>query len=590
VEANKATIPLCVYSAVLLLVSLRSELARTKARANHLLELFRRELGVTPKSERGKPSPQPKPKKDDEDYLKSLKKRRDSLAKEIRRYEDRLGKGRKKRDKSSPKPQPIPPDPADLAFEKSGEALFTGNLAKVVAEDKRMDVGRVDNFANPRGLHVVTDDRKRYEYGVTTKIINLKVETVTDPRTGKSVTASTDEIGPPNSQATWTAIANTVISVIGYAIPVNRLASMLKQSCPYFTTTRLLAHLKLAAEMFSPIYSHLGEALADADVLQGDDTKARVIEIKKDLEERGELKPVSVESLIGRIAKIFGRAFDKKRGKGKKKSLNVSVVIGKTEAADPRSYVFFFRSHLGTFGDLVSKMLENRRPKNKKLTIVSDLATTNLVSKDLYKKFDIIHAGCSAHARRPFWRQKDNDDRICYWMLSAFLILEQIEDRIDELGRTRARIIRYRQRYAKKIWEAVLRRSESVMRGETKYGNFWPKTSEIYGACEYVVKHYKKLTAYLDDPRLPSNNNLSERVLRWDKIMQDSSKFRLTEQGRLHVDILRTIVHTCSAAEVELRDYLLFVFKNGQEIEVDPAQYTPYAFAKKQGGQSSLKA
>jgi hypothetical protein len=128
------------------------------------------------------------------------------------------------------------------------------------------------------------------------------------------------------------------------------------------------------------------------------------------------------------------------------------------------------------------------------------------------------------------------------------------------------------------------------MRGETKYGNFWPKTSEIYGACEYVVKHYKKLTAYLDDPRLPANNSLSERVLRWDKIMQDSSKFRLTEQGRLHVDILRTIVHTCSAAEVELRDYLLFVFKNRQGIEVDPAQYTPYAFAKKQGSQSSLKA
>ncbi len=50
--------------------------------------------------------------------------------------------------------------------------------------------------------------------------------------------------------------------------------------------------------------------------------------------------------------------------------------------------------------------------------------------------------------------------------------------------------------------------------------------------------------AYLDDPRLPSNNNLSERVLRWDKIMEDASKFRMTEAGRLHVDILRTIVHT----------------------------------------------
>jgi transposase len=220
-----------------------------------------------------------------------------------------------------------------------------------------------------------------------------------------------------------------------------------------------------------------------------------------------------------------------------------------------------------------------RSPAKKAVTIVSDLATTNLVSAELYRKFDITHAGCGAHARRPYWRLKDRDQRLCYWMLSAFLVLEQIEDRIDELGRTRARIMRYRQRYSRKVWQAILKRCEAVLRGETVYGHFWPKTSELYGACDYIVKHYKKLTRFVDDPRLPSNNNLSERVLRWDKIMQDASKFRLTEAGRLHVDILRTIVHTCSAAGVELKDYLLFVFLNRNAINDDPRQFTPYAYA-----------
>lgn len=61
--------------------------------------------------------------------------------------------------------------------------------------------------------------------------------------------------------------------------------------------------------------------------------------------------------------------------------------------------------------------------------------------------------------------------------------------------------------------------------------------------------------------------------------MEDSSKFRMTEAGRLHVDILRTIVHTCSAARVELKDYLLFVFKNRVGIATKPSDYTPYAYA-----------
>jgi hypothetical protein len=601
VEAHKLTIPACVYTAVTLLVTLRAELTRTQERAARLLALFRRELGVTPKSERGRSdAPAPRATKTDAERLAMLKARRAKLLAEIRRYEDRLGKRRGTRQKTSAGAASAPPEvaaaavvaePADPAYERSGEAVFTGNLATASEDKRRPSVSREENFENPRGLHSARDDRTRYEYGVTTKTIHLSVETVTDPRTGKSVTASTDDIGPPNSQATWTAIANTVIAVIGYAIPINRLALMLKDSCPYFTSSRICSYLKMSAELFLPIYTCLGDdELPNCDVLQGDDTKAKVIEIQRALKDGGELDEPAEGSLVAKVATVFGRVFNKKRGDGRKRSLNVSVVIGKTVASDPRSYIFFFRTHLGTFGDLLTKMLEGRSPKHKRLTILSDLATTNLVSPTLYEKFDITHAGCGPHARRPFWRLKKKDERLCYWMLSAFLVLEEIEDRIDDLGRTRERILRYRQRYGRKVWTAMKKRCEAVMRGETVYGHYWPKTSELFVACQYIVNHYDELTRYLDDPRLPSNNNLSERVLRWDKIMQDASKFRVTEAGRLHVDILRTVVHTCSAAGVELKDYLLFVFMNRSAIESDPKRYTPYAYALRVEAEAKARA
>ena len=571
---------------------LRAELTKARQRAANLLDLLRRELGITPKSERGKvtgtPDDPPKAKLTDAERLAALKKRRSKLLKEIRRYEDRLGKGRKNRHKrpvagatgragllpAEPVKQPIEP-----TFALSDEALFAGNLADQAEQASPQRVDRVSQFDNPRGLHSVSDDRSRHEFGVTTKTLRLSVETVTDPRTGRSVTACTDHIGPPNSQATWKGIANTIISVIGYAIPINRLAIMLKESNPYFTSSRLCSQLKLAAELFAPIYTCLGEQLADSDVLLGDDTTARVIEINRALKDGGDLAAAPEGSLVEKICEAFGRVFDKKRGKGKKRQLNVSVVIGKTVADDPLSYIFFFRAHLGGLGDLLSKMLETRSPKKKTLTLVSDMATTNLLTAKLYKIFHVVHAGCAAHARRPFWRHKDKDQRLCYWMLSAFLVLKQIEDRIDELGRTRARIDRYRQRYSRKVWTAILKRCQSVVNGEKIYSSYWAKTSQLYKACDYIVRHYAALTAYLEDPRLPSNNNLSERVLRWDKIMEDASKFRMTEAGRLYVDILRTIVHTCSAASIDLQDYLVFVFKNRDAVAVDPSKFTPYAFA-----------
>jgi hypothetical protein len=585
VTSQGTAIPDAVFKAISVVAKIHQELARAKTKASTLLSLFRQQLGVEPKSERGAISPAidlpPKSKLTDEQHLAALKARRAKLLAEIRRYEDRLGKCRRKRQKRAAEKTGVPgSDHIDAAFKRSAEAVFTGNLAESYEEDAKLRVARVNNFENPKGLHSASDDRTRYEYGVTTKTIRLSVETVTDPRTGKSVTASTDEIGPPNSQATWTAIANTIIAVIGYAIPINRLALMLEKACPYFTSTRICSYIKMSAELFQPIYSCLGEEkLPECNVFQGDDTKTRVIEIEKALKNGGELQEPPVDSLIAKVSEVFGRVFNKKRGIGKKRSLNVSVVIGKSDVADPRSYIFFFRTHLGTFGDLLSKMLETRSPKKKALTIVSDLASTNFLSPAIYAKFSVTHAGCAAHARRPFWRHKKKDERLCYWMLSAFLVLEQIEDNIDELGRTRERILRYRHRYSRKVWSAMLKRCHSVVRGEKTYGHYWPKTSDLYIACNYIINHFSELTRYLDDPHLPSNNNLSERVLRWDKVMQDASKFRMTEAGRLHVDILRTIVHTCSAAEIELKDYLKFVFKNRDKIENKPSDYTPYAYA-----------
>ena len=589
VVENKATIPECVYLAINLLFALRADLERTKQRASKLLTSFRVLLGVIPKAERTPTPPSPanigSPSgKTCEEKLAALKARRAKLLAEIRRYEDRLGKGRQKGQKKSNKSAPGASMPVcDVVYQTASETVFSGNLARAIVEAEKLGVGRPENFENPRGLHATSDDRTRYEYGVTTKTINLQVETVTDPRTGKSVTASTDEIGPPNSQATWTAIANTIIAVIGYAIPINRLATMLKDSCPYFSSSRLCSYLKMAAEFFAPIYTHLGESLSDLDQYFGDDSKTRVVELNQAMREGGEVAAAAEDSLIGKVANIFGRVFGKKRGKGRKRSVNISVVIGKTKVEDPRSYIYFFRTHLGSFGDLMTKILEMRDPKKKSLTIVADMATTNLVSSKISEKFNIAYAGCAAHARRPFWRYKDKDQKLCYWMLSAFLVIEQIEDRIDELGRTRERILRYRQRYSRKIWRAILKRCESVIRGEKIYGYYWPKTSEIGKACAYIIKHYSELTRYLENPHIPSNNNLSERVLRWDKIMLDSSKFRKTELGRLQVDILRTIVHTCSAAEVDLRTYLVFIFKNRAKIEENPGLFTPYAYALNHG-------
>ena len=154
VETHRATIPAAVYDAVALLVTLRAELVQTKERASRLLAVLRRELGLTPKSERGSASlPRVSPGSvavSDAERLAALKARRAKLLAEIRRYEDRLGKVRKSRKEAgcggaavaantvvpgaSPQIGGGAPAARDLSFQRSKETVFSGNLALAIAE------------------------------------------------------------------------------------------------------------------------------------------------------------------------------------------------------------------------------------------------------------------------------------------------------------------------------------------------------------------------------------------------------------------------------------------------------------------------
>lgn len=94
------------------------------------------------------------------------------------------------------------------------------------------------------------------------------------------------------------------------------------------------------------------------------------------------------------------------------------------------------------------------------------------------------------------------------------------------------------------------------------------------------VNHFDALTLYLKYPELEYTNNGRERALRIEKCMLSSSKFRKTKRGRVTLDILRTINATCTAAGVDLVDYLRFVFIYSTELTDHPENFTPHAFAR----------
>jgi hypothetical protein len=479
-------------------------------------------------------------------------------------------------------PQPGHQLEFDLSLKNPSEKLFSFPMTKAKeeapVEKRRVEPeDRLEAFKKMKGLHSSYDIFTRYDLELTVTAIPYRIETLRDFETNKSVRASTRKDGPDGFHFTWRAVSNLIKMHVGFAIPTNRIQAMVGQK--EFSSSQILRVLQYVAKELVIIYLGFSELLADVGLLFGDDTKTKV------------LIPCATcdgeDPICDPIDDQLGWIQPRADGKGDKKALNVSLIVGRTED-DPRSTIRFFRTHAGSVGNLLTQLLELRRPGQGPVIFQGDLSTTNLPSPEMRKVVELILAGCAAHARRPLWRHRADDESFCYFMLRGFLSLSRVEKRIDALGRTRKNVLKIRGKYGQWIWQAMRNRCIAATTGVAPSpGTYpagitphvWPPGSDLYRAAMYIINHFKELTLYLEVPELSPTNNSQERALRVEKCMLSSSMFRKTKRGRVTLDILRTINATCTAAGVDLEDYLRFVFEHIDALQDHPLDFTPFAFA-----------
>jgi hypothetical protein len=235
--------------------------------------------------------------------------------------------------------------------------------------------------------------------------------------------------------------------------------------------------------------------------------------------------------------------------------------------------VVLYRSHLGGYGNLLESILRHRSDKARDLVVQGDLSSANLVtSPKLLKRFHIRFIGCSAHARRPFALYQDEDPDYCAFMLHLFLGLAIDEQELDAQGRNRENVLAVRQNDSRATWNEIL---ELVRQMAQR----WSPASKLGDGARYIINHFDQLTAYLDDPRLEPSNNLRERMLRMEKLIESSSMFRRSLEGRFALDVVRTVLQTAVAAGVPVHQYLVSVLRASDDVAKDPARFTPRAWA-----------
>lgn len=352
-------VPEPIADVLLRVLGVYEGLLQSDSRAKNTLSRLREAMGITPKSERGRLNTGSAVVSTSEIENLSPAQREVLTVLEAKRAQAQKEKTEYDRKIRALKPKTEEPRQLELAL--VSEMMFSEPAALREQQNHKERVDRNVEFGHEKGLHSTYDYTKRVDLKIVVTETQHQVETVTDPKTGVAVRASMADIGPEGFKLTWGAIANLIKLHVGFAIPINRLELLIGQ--PEFSSGSICRILRYVAMQLLPVYLYLIEALSDVAIVSGDDTKTKVLE----------LASPGKDSLANSIDEMLGFAQAKKDGSGEKKGVNVSLLVGRSEKEDPRSTIRFFRTHLGSVGDLLSQVLELRSPQAGPLTFQGDL-------------------------------------------------------------------------------------------------------------------------------------------------------------------------------------------------------------------------
>ena len=164
-------------------------------------------------------------------------------------------------------------------------------------------------------------------------------------------------------------------------------------------------------------------------------------------------------------------------------------------------------------------------------------------------KEDITLSYCHAHARRKFETIENTRKRakkrakpgLAYHVLkNVYQPLYEIESDMKDMGLSPDEVYAYRQEKAKPILDAHKKWLDTHI-------ELTPGRSPIQKAIQYSLNHWQGLVAYLEDGRIPIDNNATERDIKPFVMARKNFLFSATQAGAdalgIHFSLIITAKH-----------------------------------------------
>ena len=179
---------------------------------------------------------------------------------------------------------------------------------------------------------------------------------------------------------------------------------------------------------------------------------------------------------------------------------------------------------------------------------------------DWIRKVGRVLCRCSAHARRDHERALKENPKAAMPGMLLFQEIYAVEEIIRHENATGSRIAELRNNLARPLWETFhLWCLNEILNHD--------QNSQMYKALNYVIRHYEELTAYLDIPEMPLDNNDTEREIRAMVMGKKAYLFCQTDDACERAAMMYSFFGACKVKGKNPERWLTYVLDHIKETK-----------------------
>ncbi len=343
-----------------------------------------------------------------------------------------------------------------------------------------------------------------------------------------------DEVGPEKYDATTGAMIAQL--KYGSGVPFYRLEKLQDSLGIPLPAATLWEIVEEAAQPLKPVLEELIRQGAQGDVLHNDDTKMRVLQLARE-------------------------PSDERTG------VFTSGIVATREGRKIALY-FTGRQHAG---ENLADVLKRRAAELPPPIQMCDALSRN--APKLTPGVEILIANCLAHGRRQFVDIAPNFPGQCRYVLEMLGSVYKHDAEAREHELTPAQRLAYHQQHSAPIMDELHGWLEKQLADKKVEPN-----SGLGQAINYLLRHWRGLTAFLREANAPLDNNICERALKRAVLHRKNALFYKTMNGAHVGDLFMSLIHTCELCAANSFDYLTELQKHALAVAAQPSQWMPWNY------------